>query len=138
MRLGFFPPINQVLSVVILLSAVVFIAGCDRTSEDTPVTPPLSRPLSREFIAYGVVTIPYAPLLSEPGSDRDSGILRLGTVVRIIERRSETNRANTEIWVFVEGNYEGDNISRGWIQEAVLDLFSNEAQAVTASRSFNQ
>ena len=135
MRLSFFSAFNQVLSTTVLLITVFFCIGCNRTSDEVPLTPPLSHPLSRDYIGYGVVTASFERLLNEPGSEVDSGILRRGTVVRIIERRSEMNRGSLEIWVFVEGNYEGENISRGWLREAILDVFDSESRAITASRS---
>ena len=135
MRLWFFSAFNQALPAFVLLITVLFYSGCNRTSEEMPLTPPLSHPLSREFIGYGVVTASFERLLDEPGSEADSGILRRGTVVRIIERRSEMNRGSLEIWVLVEGNYEGENVSRGWLRETNLDIFNSESRAITASRS---
>ena len=135
MRLGFFTTFNQALPVIFLLFTAFFYSACKRTSEEVPLTPPLSHPLSRDFIGYGVVTASFERLLDEPGSEVDSGILRRGTVVRIIERRSEMNLGSLEIWVYVEGNYEGENVSRGWLRETILDIFDSESRAITASRS---
>jgi mannose-6-phosphate isomerase-like protein (cupin superfamily) len=35
----------------------------------------------------------------------------------------------TETWVLVEGS------AKGWLRESLMDIYSNESQAVTASNS---
>jgi hypothetical protein len=37
-----------------------------------------------------------------------------------------------ESWVLVDGNYQG------WLQEAVIDIYDNEAQAKTAAESLTK
>ena len=110
--------------------------------EELPVMPPVTHPLIREYIGYGVVNVSFTHLLSEPDAGGASrGYLRRGTVVRIIERRPLTNRENLESWVFVEGNYQGSSSvqgSQGWLLETTLEVFDNESRAMTASRILNQ
>ena len=110
--------------------------GCRRSAEEAPVSPPVTHPLSRDYVGYGVVTASFAHLLNEAGPAGVSvAYLRRGTVVRIVERRSFLGRGGgSESWVFAEGNYEGDSLSRGWLQETSLVIYDNESQARTASR----
>ena len=99
--------------------------------------PPETRPLAREFIGFGVINVSFAHLLDEPGAGGVSlGYLRQGMVVRILERRRIINRGNAELWVLVEGNYQSPgSISRGWLQEAIMEIYDSESRANTASRA---
>jgi len=55
-------------------------------------------------------------------------------VVRILERRID--KVNSVSWVLAEGNYGGPGpVSRGWLQESVLNVFDNESRAITASKA---
>ena len=115
-------------------------SGCSRSSAENPVLPPETRPLARDFIGYGVINVSFTHLHDDPGSGGTSmGYLRQGTVVRILERHRILNRGVTELWVLVEGNYQGPgNVSRGWLQETVMEIFDNESRAITASRAVNR
>jgi len=98
--------------------------------------PPATHPLTRDYIGYAVVNVSFTHLLNEPGGVSQT-YLRRGTVVRILERRID--RTGSESWVLAEGNYQGSgSVSRGWLQEAAVDVFDNESQAITASKSIAQ
>ena len=126
------------VQAIILVLFISLFSACSRSSEELPVRPPVTHPLTREFIGFGVITASFAHLLNEPDPAGVSlGHLRRGTVVRIVERRPFVNRGIIESWVLVEGNYDGDNVSRGWLQEISLDIYDNESQARTASRSIS-
>ena len=114
--------------------------GCNRSQNELPVVPPVTHPLTREYIGFGVVNISFAHALSEPGSAGVSqGYLRRGTVVRIIERRQVHYRGRQELWVFAESNHLGpSSISRGWLPERTLEIFDRESRAITASRNMGQ
>ena len=134
---GYNQPLLLILCSLLYISA---LTGCSRSSNESPVLPPETRPLAREFIGFGVINVSFTHLLDEPGTDGASlGYLRQGTVVRILERRRVINRGVTELWVLAEGNYQGQgNISRGWLQESVMEIFDNESRANTASRAINR
>jgi hypothetical protein len=126
-------------SFYILLLLIFVFPGCRRSSEELPVVPPVTHPLSRDSIGYGVVSASFTHLLNEPGPVGVSqGYLRRGTVVRVIERRHLVIRGNSESWVFVEGNYQGPgNINQGWLHESTLGIYDNESRAITASKTMN-
>jgi len=130
-------------SFVLLFGIFVFF-GCKRSSEELPVVPPLTHPLTREYIGFGVVNVSFTHLLSETGAAGVSqGYLRRGTVVRIVERVQVNNRGRIESWVMAESNYGETSqgfggISQGWLQETVLVIYDNESQASTAARTMSQ
>jgi len=134
MRVSFPGADNQaVYLLLILLVFAAFFSGCSRSAEEAPVLPPPTHPLAREYIGYAVVNVSFTHFLDEPGGVSQAYIRR-GTVVRILERRMA--RGNSESWILAEGNYQqGGDISRGWLQEAAVDVYDNESQAITASRS---
>jgi hypothetical protein len=73
-------------------------------------------------------------VVDEPNPNALSlGYLRQGSIVKVIERRSITNAQGvTEPWVLMDGNYQG------WLQELVIDIYNNEAQARTAAESLTK
>ena len=163
MRVGFFSGYGQAVALMACCFFIPAMSGCRGSSEELSVVPPVTNPLTREYIGYGVVNGSFPHLLSEPGSGGVSkGYVRRGTVVRIIERRSIVNRGSSESWVLVEGNYEGNSDSagisnsaeindsvgindstgsggliQGWIQEAMVQIYDNESRAKTASKAMN-
>ena len=141
MRVRYFAVYFQLL-FLLLVSGVLAIAlaSCRRGSEELPVLPPATHPLSREYIGFGVVNVSFTHLLDESGSNGVSlGYLRRGTVVRIIERRHIVSSGSEETWVFVEGNYQGQgSVSSGWLPETALVIYDSESRANTASRTMSQ
>jgi len=135
----------QITSLLIILLFIVSLAGCSRSSEETPVMPPITNPLAREYIGYGVVNVSFTHLLNEPGvSELSRGYLRRGSVVRILERRPLIKGTNSESWVLVEGNYLSSTgtqnpgtIMPGWLQETTVEVYDNESRAITASKNMN-
>ena len=127
------------LLIISLVFPLIF-SGCRRSSEELPVTPPATNPLTREYIGYGVVNVSFTHLRSESGpSGVSQGYLRRGTVVRIIERVKLANRGNSTSWVLAESNYRiPGTVSSGWLEEADLVIYENEDQANTASKTLNQ
>ena len=141
MRVRYFLSINQLFFLPLLAGALLIaLASCHRGSEELPVVPPETHPLSREYLGFGVVNVSFTHLLDESGSTGVSlGYLRRGTVVRIIERRHIVNRGNQESLVFVEGNYQGQgSVSSGWLLETALVIYDSESRANTASRTMSQ
>jgi hypothetical protein len=116
---------GQVYVVILIL---FLFASCIEKKEVKPVSPPLTFPLSQMHIGYGVVNVSYTRVTSSTEETSSSpGYLRLGSVVRIIERRLVRQEGKTETWVLIEGN------TRGWLRESLVDIYDNEKQARTAS-----
>jgi hypothetical protein len=131
MRLKVLPLCRQGLLLLLLLS-------CNRNTEEIPVIPPLTSPLSREFIGYGVVNESFIHVVNEPKPDELSlGYLRKGSLVKIIERRALPNRGNVEIWVLVEAPYSTvpEGKIQGWLMEETLNVYDTESRALTASET---
>jgi hypothetical protein len=129
---------NNYQGFVLLLP--FFFLFCSRSSEETPVIPPPTNPLVREFIGYGVVNDSFIHVVNEPRQDGASlGYLRKGSLVKIMERRILNNRGNPEIWVLVDAQYSGvpEGQIQGWLGERSLSIFNNEVQAVTAAEAMS-
>ena len=109
---------------------IALTAACSEKKEEIPVLPPLTSPLSQEHIGYGVANVSYTRVSSRPDEDSFSpGYLRRGAIVRVTERRMVKSDEKGESWVYVEGAFSG------WLRESLVDIYDNEAQAQTASRS---
>jgi len=123
--------INYIIRQVLLAAFVsLSLISCNLKKEEKPVSPPLTFPLSQSYIGYGVINVSYTRLSANIEENSSSaGYLRQGSVVRIIERRLIKNEGKTEVWVLVEGT------SKGWLKESLIDIYGNESQAVTASKS---
>ena len=92
--------------------------------------PPITSPLTQAQIGYGVVNVSYTRINADPQENSVSpGYLRQGSVVRIIERRLIHHDEKSESWVLAEGAYTG------WLRESQVDIYDNEPQAETASKS---
>lgn len=133
MRVGVLHYYGQALVLTLLLS----LLSCGRTSDEVPLIPPPTNPMEREFIGYGVVDASFIHVLSEPLRDNTSlGYLRKRSLVKITERRSVNNRGKVETWVKVDAPYpgtSGGNI-QGWLNETSLNVYENEVQANTAAQ----
>jgi len=135
------PKRPRIFSLLILFFLMLPLYNCRRSTEELPLQPPITHPLTREYIGYGVVNVSFAHLLIEPGAGGSSrGYLRRGTVVRILERRPLKIGAVSELWVLVEGNYGSlaETLSPGWLQENTVEVFDNESRAITASKMMTQ
>ena len=105
----------------------------------------------REFIGYGVVNVSFIHVLDEPFDEGTSlGFLRKRSIVRIIERRSLSNRGNVETWVKVDAEYQrsfdqgidysgstSEGRIQGWLKESSLFVYDNEARALTAAEDMS-
>jgi len=112
------------LSLFISLSLI----ACKQKKEETPVSPPLTFPLSQSYIGYGVINMSYTRVSAGIEENAASiGYLRQGSVVRVIERRLVKSEGKTEAWVLIEGSV------KGWLKESLMDIYGNESQAITAS-----
>jgi hypothetical protein len=128
MRVEASPRLGQGL----VLIGIILLGSCKRAPEELPITPPPTPPLSRSIIGYGVISSSYTQVLNEPSPESVSlGYLRRGAVVEILERRMVSSRETPEPWIRV------NNVYRGWIKEEGVQIYVNEAQAMTASEILN-
>ena len=115
-----------------LLIFVLILCSCGRRQDENFVMPPVTSPLSRNYIGYGVVNTSFTHVLAEPADGSELlGNLRRGTSVRIIERRVILNAGRAQSWLRL---YTEQN---GWVREEVMDIFDNESRARTAAQSMN-
>jgi hypothetical protein len=126
---------------VLCVAALVLVYSCERSFEDVPLAPPPTHPLVRDFIGYGVVNTSFTHIMDEPGREGSSrGYFRKGSLVKITERRSLSNRGNVEFWVYVDGaNQEVLELEpSGWLSESALDIYDSKARAATASEAMGR
>jgi hypothetical protein len=104
------------------------LGACRRENGELTINPPVTPPLSRPVIGYGVINKSYTHLVETPDRAGVSrGYLRRGSMLRITERRSMITGDQVESWVLVEGD------SQGWLPESEVDIYGNEGQARTAA-----
>jgi hypothetical protein len=130
--IGFQRPLFLVFFLLVLLFS------CGKSSEEAPLVPPPTHPLVRNFIGYGVVNTSFTHIMDKPGREGISqGYLRKGSLVKIIERRSVSNRGNTEFWIFIDGANQDvpEPEPSGWLNESALDIYDSKARALTASEA---
>jgi hypothetical protein len=123
---------------VLLGILAVFLSplSCSGKTGEIPVLPPVTPPLSRPVIGYGVVNVSYTHVVEQPGEGGLSqGYFRRGSLIRILERRAAGE--NAETWVLVDGPAPQGR-QRGWLREKVVDIYDNEFQANTAAESMTQ
>ena len=117
--------IHHTLKVIILL---IFAFGIPACSPNADIKPPVTPPLSRSILGYGVVTASYTRIYNEPSSDGVSlGYVREKTIVAVLERQLVKEGESQQFWFLTEGNY------RGWLPESVVKLYDNEGKAKTAA-----
>jgi hypothetical protein len=137
MRVRFTLCRRQVAFFLVLL----LFTACIRNEEEIIVVPPLTNPLDRNFIGYGVINDSFVRLTDEPRRDGVSlGYIRRGALIKIIERRLITNRGYSEIWIRAEAEYSGGVGGKveGWLPEDSAEIYDNESRAFTASRTMTK
>jgi len=111
----------------------VLLLSCTGKKEELPVIPPVTSPLSRDYIGFGVITDSFTHVTADPADNSPSlGYLRRGSLVRVIRRQVISTPEGFVSWVLTEGNQQG------WLKEDVMDIFNNESQARTASESLSK
>ncbi|GHT73383.1 hypothetical protein FACS1894124_1670 [Spirochaetia bacterium] len=131
MRVGSIVGRGQVL--VLALIWALAVVSCDKESRELAIVPPVTPPLSRSVIGYGVISVSYTHVVAEPNqSGLSLGYLRKGSIVEVLQRRLVNRGGSGEAWVFVEGSY------RGWLREDVIQVYDNEGRARTAAESLSQ
>jgi hypothetical protein len=116
-----------------LLMYGLFLCACYGKKEESPVIPPVTSPLSGEYIGFAVINVSFTHVMAQPEEGSESlGYLRRGSLVRVIERRTITSTGGPRTWVLTEGP------PRGWLREDVMDIYGSESQAKTASESVSR
>ena len=111
-----------------LFLGILAICACSSKKEEPPVIPPVTSPLSRDYIGFGVITASYTHITEEPAEGSVSlGYLRRGSLVRILRRQTVKTGDSLIIWVLTEGNQQG------WLKEEVMEIYDSESQARTAA-----
>ena len=101
------------------------ILGCAPKKE---IEPPVTPPLSRSVLGYGVVTASYTRVFNEPNNNGVSlGFVREKAILTVLERRLIKEGDTLQYWFLTEGNY------RGWIPESVIKLYETKGKAQTAA-----
>ena len=110
-------------SMIVLL--VFSVVNCSPKAE---IDPPLTTPLSRSVLGYGVVTASYTRVMNEPGTGGVSlGYVRENTILTVLERKLIKEGELLQYWVLTDGNY------RGWLPESVIKVYDTIGKARTAS-----
>ena len=142
---------GHIARLLCFLIIVLCFLSCDRKKEDIPAAPPVTSPLSRVYIGYGVITASFTHITADPEDDSPSiGYLRRGSLVRIVKRQTIKTQNKFVTWVLTDGSAENtdtdglsndvfrglsNDVSSGWLKEEVMDIYDNESQARTASES---
>jgi hypothetical protein len=109
---------------------LVFLFACGFKKEAPPVIPPVTKPLSNEYIGFGVITSSFTHISSESADDSPSiGYLRRSSLVKIIRRQVVKTSGGFQSWVLIDGD------EYGWLKEEVMDIYSSEGQAIKASQT---
>ncbi|MDR1176799.1 MAG: hypothetical protein LBK83_15155 [Treponema sp.] len=140
MKLGSRRQYRQVFLILLLC----ILASCRGNREEIVLDLPMTPPLSRKNIGYGVINVSFALIMEEPGQkNQASSYGRRGSIVEIQERRFITIENRTELWVLVAGtnqNQEDENETsriQGWILETNIDVYDKLSQARTAAKAMN-
>jgi len=114
------------LSLLLCLS----LYACTANKEESPVIPPVTSPLSRDYIGFGVIRDSFTHVMLDPAENSNStGYLRRGSLVRILRRQTIRTQNSFVTWVLIEEE------EQGWLKEEVMEIYDNENQARTASES---
>jgi len=129
MRITVKQSFGQLSFLIIFLALFSFLlVSCDNKKEEIQVIPPVTSPLSSEYIGFGVITDSFTHVTADPSQDSPSiGYLRRGSRVRIIRRQIIKTQDGFISWVLTDGQQQG------WLKESVMDIYNNENQAITAS-----
>ena len=120
--------VKQGFSQLLLLLVLSALCACSSKKTETPVIPPVTSPLSRDYIGFGVITASFTHIAADPSEESNYlGYMRRGSFVRIVRRQIVKTQDDFVSWVLT-----GDE-QQGWLKEEVMDIYENESQARTAS-----
>jgi len=107
---------------------LILLFSCSTKKEEINVVPPVTPPLSGEYIGFGVIKESFTHINTDPSADSPSlGYLRRGSRVKIVRRQTVKTQDGYISWVLMDGQ------QHGWLREDVMDIYNNENQAITAS-----
>jgi hypothetical protein len=125
-----------------VLVAVFFLASCRAKPSDDALLPPETPLFVKEGIGYGVVNVSFAHVLERPppASSEAAGLIRKGSIVTVVERRSVPAAGDSaaRLWVFIEARSKerepsGGKPVSGWLPGESLDFYENLPRAETAA-----
>ena len=120
------------------LCFLVIYSGCTANKDESPVIPPVTSPLTGNYIGYGVITTSFTHITLDPSESSESlGYLRRGSLVKVVRRLLIRTSDGFISWVLIDGeqNLSGVEVQSGWLKEDVMDIYTYESQARTASES---
>ena len=121
---------KHIFGQLLILFCIAVLCSCSSKKDEAPVIPPLTSPLSGDYIGYGVITDSFTHITSEPSDNSPSlGYLRRGSLVRIVKRQTVRTGNVFVSWVQMESE------QNGWLKEEVMNIYSSESQAKIASES---
>jgi hypothetical protein len=107
---------------------LLMLVSCRVNREESPVIPPITSPLTRDYIGFGVITASFTHISVDPAENSASlGYLRRGSLVKVIRRQLLKTPESFVSWVLIDGQQQG------WLREDVMNIYNNERQARTAS-----
>jgi len=121
---------KHIFGQLLVFFCIMSLYACGARKDDAPLIPPLTSPLSGDYIGYGVITDSFTHITSEPSENSPSlGYLRRGSLVRIIKRQTVRTGGGFVSWVQMESE------QNGWLKEEVMNIYGSESQAKIASES---
>jgi hypothetical protein len=127
---------KRIFGQLFLLISLCFLTlySCSARREEISVIPPVTSPLSRDYIGFGVITSSFTHVTADPSEGSSSiGYLRRGSLVRIVRRQTIRTQNGFVSWVLTDGGVHGTAVTAGWLREEVMDIYNTESQARTAS-----
>ena len=122
------------LFLIFTAAFAVNASSCKANREEKPVVPPVTSPLTRDYIGFGVITASFTHINEDPADDsRSLGYLRRGSLVRIVRRQVIKTNEEYVSWVLMDARQDID--TQGWLKEDVMEIYNNESQAITASEA---
>jgi hypothetical protein len=114
--------------IIFITLLTLLLCSCGTKKEEISVDPPVTSPLSGDYIGFGVIKESFTHISTDPSQESPSiGYLRRGSRVKIVRRQTVKTAEGYVSWVLTEGQQQG------WLRENVMDIYNNENQAITAS-----
>ncbi|MDR0322863.1 MAG: hypothetical protein LBI12_00280 [Treponema sp.] len=121
---------KHILGQLLIILCISVLCACRIRKEEGPVLPPVTSPLSRNYIGFGVITESFTHITADPAEGSPSiGYLRRGSLVKIVRRQTIKNNSGFVSWVLIDDSHPG------WLKEEVMDIYDMESQARTASEA---
>ncbi|MDR3020399.1 MAG: hypothetical protein LBU66_05795 [Treponema sp.] len=125
--------VKRCLGQLPILLLVFILSSCGGRNESAPALPPLTSPLSRDYIGFGVITASFTHITEEPAQDSVSLFyMRRGSLARVVKRQSVRTGNVFTSWVMI------DEPHHGWLKENEMEIYNNESQAKTASEAMQR